>query len=129
MDPLTLIVTALAAGVTTAIQQTSGEAVKDAYQALKGLIRRRLSGNSAAEVALEKHAEKPEVWEAPLKDALHEAGADQDEEIVEAARKLMTLIDPDKAAKFSTTVSGNVQGWVQGDHARVDMRFGPTHGE
>jgi hypothetical protein len=129
MDPLTLIVTALAAGVTAAVKQTSGEAVKDAYQALKGLIRRRMSGNSAAEVALEKHEEKPEVWEAPLKDALSEAGADQDEEIVEAARKLMTLIDPQNATKFGTTVHGNVQGWVQGDHARVDMRFGPTREE
>jgi hypothetical protein len=129
VDPLTLIVTALAAGVTTAVQQTSGEAIKDAYQALKGLIRRRLSGNSAGEVALEQHAEKPEVWEAPLKDALSQAGADQDEEIVAAAQKLMTLVDPQKASLYSTTVHGDVQGWVQGDHNRVDMRFGPTREE
>jgi hypothetical protein len=128
MDPITLIVTALASGVTAAIQDASGEAIKDAYQGLKNLVRRRLTGNSAAEVALEKHAEKPEVWDAPLKDALSEAGADQDKELVEAAQRLMALIDPEQAAagRFNTHVSGNVQGWVQGDHANVDMRFGRT---
>jgi hypothetical protein len=128
MDPITLIITALASGVAAAIQEASGDAIKNAYQGLKNLVRRRLTGNSAAEVALEKHAEKPEVWEAPLKDALSEAGADQDKEIVEAAQRLMALIDPEQAAagRFNTKVSGNVQGWVQGNHARVDMRFGRT---
>jgi hypothetical protein len=126
MDPISLIVMALTAGITAAVKDVSGEAVKDAYQGLKRLVRRRLAGDAAAEVALDKHADKPEVWEAPLKDALSQAGADRDKEIVAAAQRLMALVEPEQAAagRFTVNVSGDVQGLVQGDHATVTMNFG-----
>jgi hypothetical protein len=126
MDPITLIVTALAAGATAAVKDVSGEAIKDAYQGLKRLVRRRLAGDTAAEVALDKHADKPEVWEPPLKDALSQAEADKDREIITAAQRLMTLLEPEQAAAgtFTTNVSGDVQGLVQGNHSTVTKTFG-----
>jgi hypothetical protein len=39
MDPVTLIVTALAAGAASALQDGTAEAVKGAYARLKGLLK------------------------------------------------------------------------------------------
>jgi hypothetical protein len=41
MDPLTSLVTALAAGAGSALQSTVEQVVKDTYAALKGLIQRK----------------------------------------------------------------------------------------
>jgi hypothetical protein len=126
MDAITLIVTALTAGITAAVKDVSGEAVKEADQELKRLARRRLAGDAAAEVALDKYADKPQVWEPPLKDALSQAGADKDGEIIAAAQHLMALLEPEQAAagRFTVKVSGDVQGLVQGNHSTVAMNFG-----
>jgi hypothetical protein len=43
MDPLTRLVTALAAGAAAALKPTVEQAVKDSYAALKGLIQRAQS--------------------------------------------------------------------------------------
>lgn len=42
MDPISLIVAALAAGVAASAKDVAGSAVKDAYCGLRGLIIRRL---------------------------------------------------------------------------------------
>jgi hypothetical protein len=126
MDPLTLIVTALVTGGAAALQDTATDAVKDAYRGLKGLIQRRFAGKPEAEVALTQAEKKPEVWQEPLKDALKESRADQDEEIVSAAQKLMGLLDPQQASagKYNVQIAGNVQGFAQGDYQHVEMNFG-----
>jgi hypothetical protein len=41
MDPLTSLVTALAAGAAAALQSTVEQGVKDGYASLKGLIQRK----------------------------------------------------------------------------------------
>jgi len=126
MDPLTLIVTALVTGAAASLQDTATEAVKDAYHGLKGMIQRRFAGKPEAEVALTQAEKKPEVWQEPLKDALKETTADQDEEIIRAAEKLMGLLDPQEAAagKYNVHIAGNVHGFAQGDHQHVEMNFG-----
>jgi hypothetical protein len=126
MEPITLIITALTAGATAGAQAVAGEAIKDTYHGLKTLIRRKFAGKPEAEIALAKYEEKPQVWEAPLKEALAETDADQDEEIIQAAQKIMTLVSPQQAAmgKYNIQITGNVQGFVQGDDAQVTMTFG-----
>ncbi len=126
MDPLTLILTALVAGAAAGTQSTAAEGIKDTYHGLKALIQRKFAGKPDAELALLKHEEKPEVWKAPLKDALIETAADRDEEIIKEAQKLMALVNPQQAAigKFNTQITGNVQGFVAGDNAQVTMTFG-----
>ena len=42
MDPITLIVTALAAGAALGITDTASSAIKDAYAGLKALVKKRL---------------------------------------------------------------------------------------
>ena len=94
MDPITLILTALATGATKA----AGEAVPDVYKGLKTLIQKKFAGKPEAEMALTKHEEKPEVWKEPLKEALAESGIDKDEEILKAAQALLEQLKPEAAA-------------------------------
>jgi hypothetical protein len=126
MDPVTVIVTALASGAAAAAKETTAEAVKDAYRGLRSLVQRKFAGQPGAELALSKHADKPEVWEAPLKEALTDVTVDKDEAIITAAQHLLGLINPQEAAKgtYHLHIAGNAQGIVQGDHARVTMTFG-----
>ena len=51
---------------------------------------------------------------------------DQDENIIETAQKVMTLIQPQQAAmgKYNVQITGNVQGYAQGDYQQVTMNFG-----
>ena len=126
MDPITLILSALAAGATAAAKDTAGTAIKDAYQGLKALLQRHFSGKSEAEMALGNYENKPDVWKEPVKDALTQTRADQDEAIIKAAQALMAKVDPQGAArgKFNVNISGPAQGTVIGDHAQVTMTFG-----
>ena len=125
MEPITLILSALAAGATAALQETASQAVKDAYVGLKALIQKRFAGKPEAEMALAQHEKKPEVWAAPLQDALVETGADRDEAIIEQAQAVLTLVQPQQVAQGKYNVQiGKAEGVVIGDKARVEMTFG-----
>lgn len=126
MDPITLIVAALVAGASSGLQGAAGDAVKDAYAALKGLIGRRFGAKPEVTVAMEQAEQSPKVWTEPLKEVLAKAGADQVPEIVQAAQEVMKLVEPEaaRAGKYNVTVAGDVHGMATGDHQHVEMRFG-----
>lgn len=126
MEPMSLILTALLTGASAVAKDTAGEAVKDAYQGLKTLIQRKFAAKPEAELALEKHEEKPEVWKEPLKDELAQTQADQDEEIILAAQKLMSLADPERARQgaYNVSIGGSVYGFVQHNTGEINMNFG-----
>lgn len=125
MEPVTLILTALATGAAFVIKEGASEAAKDTYHGLKTRIQQLLADKPEYEMALAKHEEKAEVWEEPLRHALTESGADKDTDIVQTAHKLMILINPQQAAsgKYNVQITGEVQGFVQGDNAQVTMNF------
>ena len=134
MDPVTLIVTALAAGAAAGRQAIAGDTSKDTYTALKALIQRKFAGKPKAELALAEHEDDPETWQVPLRKALVKEYVDQDQQIIEAAQKVMQLVHPQQAAigKYNVQITGNVQGFAQGDHQTVHMDFGkydPPPGE
>ncbi len=126
MDPVTLILTALTAGVAASVKDTASEAVKDAYNGLKGLIQQKFAGKPAAEIVLTEHEKQPDIWKAPLETQIKETQVDQDKEIIAAAQKLMTLVQPQQAAmgKYNVQITGGVQGYAQGDYQQVTMNFG-----
>ena len=127
MDPMSVILSALAAGAVAALQETAGQAVKDGYNLLKGLIERKLQGNPKAEVVLREHEKDPKTWEKPLEQTLADGKIDQDEEVVNAAAQLLTLIQTQQSgSKYNVQVSGDVQGMVTGDDANVTMNFGDS---
>jgi hypothetical protein len=110
MDPVTLIVTALAAGasagVIDALKDNAKDAAKAAYARLRGLVRKRVAGNPCAELALTEHEADPENWAAPLGAKLAQAGAGNDAELVAAAQALMDVIDQAgaKSGKYNVTI-------------------------
>ena len=75
MDPITLIVTALAAGATLGVTETVSSAVNDAYASLRALVRKRFAGGPTAELVLARHETAPETWQAPLEAEMWEARA------------------------------------------------------
>jgi hypothetical protein len=130
MDPISLIVAALAAGASAGLTGATKDAVGDAYRGLVNLVRRRFKGRPQAEAALYEHEKDPESWERPLRHELERAQADRDQDVILAAQKLLAQLHPDEAqvGKFNVRVEGNVRGWVQGDHAQVNMTFSEDDG-
>ena len=122
MDPVTLIVGALAAGG----KGVASEAVKDAYAGLKAMVGRRLAGRPAGEVALGQHETKPEQWGPALEAELVEADAPADTTLVQAAQQLMALIDEkgSQAGKYLVDVRG-AQGVQVGDRNTQTNTFTP----
>src|SRR5260370_11249440 len=92
MDPIALIVTALAAGAALGVQDTAAAMVKDAYASLKALVRRRLGGDPGAEMVLARHEQAPETWQAPLMAELARAGAVGGRCMIATPRALLGLV-------------------------------------
>jgi hypothetical protein len=122
MDPITLIVTALAAGAALGLQDTASAMVKDAYASLKALVKKRLGGDPGAEMVLARHEQAPETWQAPLKEELARTGADGDGDLIAAAKALLDLVGAGSAGKYTVDVRA-AQGVQIGDHNRQDNVF------
>jgi hypothetical protein len=121
MDPITLIVAALAAGASAGLGDTATQAIKDAYAGLKALIKRRFAGNAKAEATLADHEADPETYEKPLAKQLEAAGAQDDQEILQMAEELLKKAD--KAGiktKYHVQVSGSGRVGIIGDHGHID---------
>jgi len=125
MDPLTLIIAALATGLGLAGEAAVTEATKDAYQKLKAAIAGHFGKHPQHAEALAAFDRDPQQ-KAPLVGALADSGAAQDPAVMEAAQRLLAAADPagQAAGRYQLTVQGDVQGLVQGDHANVTMNFG-----
>ena len=83
VDPITLIVGALAAGAAAAAKDVVSQAVKDAYNGLKTLICSKFESKPNVGASLQILEAKPDSTDIQevVEKALKEAGADQDEEI------------------------------------------------
>ena len=121
-----MIVAGLAAGALAGAQETASEAIKDAYTGLKQLVSRVLSGRPAGEVALAQHEARPQQWAGALEAELVDAGADQDETVLAAARRLLELVDPEGArvGKYVVDVR-DAQGVQVGDGNTQTNTFAP----
>jgi hypothetical protein len=98
MDPLTSLVTALAAGAAAALQSTVEQVVKDSYAALKGLIQRKY-----AQVDVNQLEANPssKSRQGVVEEDLKTVGADQDAEVLQHAQVLLEAIQrqpPETAA-------------------------------
>ena len=126
MDPVTLIVTALAAGAASALQDGASSAVKDAYARVTALVKKRFANRPKGELVLAEHQAAPQTWEAPLAAELSAAGADGDPDLVAAAQALMSLVDDagSRAGKYAVTVRES-EGVQVGDHNTQTNTFGP----
>lgn len=120
MEPVSLIVAALIAGATKSSEGVAEESIKDAYAALKGLLKKWFKNNPAAEDALEKSETKPERYKPLLEDYVEETGAAQDTNVLEAAQHLLRLADPDGARNEQYNITGDIRA-DRGGVAAVKM--------
>ena len=125
MDPVTLIVGALAVGALEGAGETAATAVKDAYAALRTAISSRFAGHHTAEVVLAEHEKNPQVYEQPLAAQVRDTGAATDPRIVELAQALMRLMDDagSRAGKYSVDLR-DARGVQVGDRNTQHNTFG-----
>jgi hypothetical protein len=89
MDPLTSLVTALAAGAAAALQSTVEQGVKDGYAALKGLIQRKYTHVDVNQLEPNPTSKNRR---GVMEEELAAAGADQDAEVLQQAQVLLEAI-------------------------------------
>jgi hypothetical protein len=129
MEPITLILAALAAGASAgamdALKDSTKDAAKAAYARLRWLAKRRVAGRPGGELALERYEAGAQTWEPVLTGELIDAGAADDAELVAAAWALLELIDHAgaKAGKYNVTITGGA-GVQVGDGNHQINRFG-----
>ncbi len=130
MTGVELITAALAAGAGAGASGLATAATNDAYTGLRDALRRRFTGRRQAEQALAAEETDPGVWQTRLGDAVTEVGADHDEEVLAAARRLLALVDPaeTQAGKYAVDLRG-AQGVQVGDGTvHVDTNQGGAVG-
>jgi hypothetical protein len=129
MDPITTaIVVALTAGAISGLTETSKTAITDAYQTLKGLLEKKFGTRSQVTQAVDYLEAKPESMarQGGLAKEIVAVQAEQDSEILAAAKHLLTLVQPQQAGLGKYTIQNNasVQGQTIGDHNTVTQQFG-----
>lgn len=111
MDPITLIVTALAAGAAAGLGDTAAQAVKDAYAGLKSLIVGKVAQAAPGVEQLEA-APDSKARRAVVEEDLAKASVGQDPEVLRQAKALLDAIqahDPDAARTIGIDLA-NIKG-------------------
>lgn len=125
MEPISLILAALLAGVVKGTSESAAKGVRDAYQGLRAALKRRLADKPAAQDAVEQYARDPEQWKGNVEVHLRQAGADADQAILEAAATVLRLAKQDAgmAGKYNVNLAG-AQGVQVGDGGTQTNHFG-----
>ena len=110
MDPITTaIVTALLDGVASGSTKVGQQAISDAYQAFKDLLKKKHEGKQLLK-AVEDLETKPDSAgrKATLQEEVTAAKADRDPEILEAAQTLVKLLnDSPSGGQSGQTATGD----------------------
>lgn len=97
MDPISLIVSALAAGASAALKPTAEKAVKDAYEGIKALIKRKYERVSVDMIEMDpSDVTRQEI----LSKDLSTTDAARDDEVLTAAQSVIAAVErhaPDAA--------------------------------
>ena len=110
-----LILAALIAGATAATKDTAGVAIKDAYEGLKALIKKKFEKDALAQAMVDAKPEEIKQAEGLLKAKMTEVGIDKDAEILKAAAEILKKEDPQGAKEGEyriNTVQRDIKGIV-----------------
>jgi hypothetical protein len=104
MDPITIIVTALVAGAAAGLKPTAEQVVKDAYEGIKTLIKRKY-----ARVSVDNLEGDPasEARKSVVREDLEKAGAAGDAELLVKAQQVLDTVRehaPQAAAAVGVSV-------------------------
>jgi hypothetical protein len=134
MDPLTSIVTALAAGAAAALQSSVEQAVKDGYTALKTLIQRKYTRVDVDQLEANPNSKSRR---GVVEEELAAAGADMDAEVLQYAEALLEAIQhqtPEAAAAIGVDLQ-DIEGaalairWVTATGAGVKVEGAKLSGD
>lgn len=89
MDAIGLILTAIIAGATAAVEPTTTDLVKEAYAGLKSLIKRKW--NHVAVEALERDPAS-KAQRIAVEETLQKSGAGTDLELLEKAKEVVAIV-------------------------------------
>jgi hypothetical protein len=122
MEPVTFIVTAIVAGASSALKDTAGAAVRDAYAGLKAILQRKLGDDPDATAILEGVERNPDRWSGAVEDLVTKGNVTEDSELIAAARRVLESTDPAgmAAGTYNVNISGGKVGAV-GPNATVYM--------
>lgn len=131
MDPVTLIVAALVAGLTAGVTDVAKAAVKDTYTMFRERLHKGVAVSNVAQEALAGVERRPDSkgWQEELQRELSALEVAQDGELVRLAQVILNELDPQgaRAGKYHVTITGS-QNIVIGDKAKVDQQAGAASG-
>jgi hypothetical protein len=126
-DAAEILVTAVTAGAAAGLKDTATAAVKDAYAALIGAIRRRVGHDQAEKVvalAKDQDAAAQAERHKELAVVLTASGADADLGVMSAARAVLALADPAGTQIGKYTVDAReAKGLQVGDNNTMTLNF------
>lgn len=133
MEPITLIIGALAAGAAAGGKDAASRAVRDGYDALHKRLTRHVSSGSDGAVALRNFEEdaggspdQPSVWAGPLEEELKKCDADSDVALVRAARELLEAAGGQ--TQLPTYSVQNSSGVLIGNNSTQNNEWTGIHG-
>ena len=119
MEPISLIIAALVAGATAATKDTAGKAVKDAYEGLKSLIKKKFAdkGKKDEGYLVDKQDKEPnsETVKALLKEEIIKAGIDQDEEVLKKAEAFKKLLESSSQSQDISDIQQTFNNQIQAE--------------
>jgi len=126
MDPVTIVVSALVAGLITGTTEMAKTAVIDIYESLKKSLSNKTEGNDDARAALVAIEKKPEseARQNVLKEELAKLNLEKDAELIQLAKSILEHLDHAgaQAGKYNITIQ-NAQGVVIGDRNKIKQSF------
>ena len=136
MDPITLIVTALALGAAAGLKPTAEQAVKDAYAGLKKLIQDRYARAKPAVELLESDPAQ-ETYKQAAQQALNKTDTAKDAEVLQQAQALLKLakeLDPQaagdigiKTGDIDVTTDVNIEQLIARGNVSIDLGKVTSH--
>lgn len=130
MEPTSLIIAALIAGATAAAKDTAGKAVKDAYEGLKTLIKKKFTDKEKKDecylVDKQEREPKSETVKALLKEEIIKAGIDQDEEVLKKAEAFKKLLESSSQSQDISEIQQIFNNQMQAETMNVQQGSGNT---
>lgn len=116
MDPLSMIFTAIVTGASAALKPTAEAAVKDAYAALKELIKRKWSAVAVDPIERDP---KSDARQAVLKEDLEAQPDIADRQVLEQAKKVLATIEAHDSAA-AQAVGITIENLRAGANANIE---------
>lgn len=129
MDTITTaIIVAVSAGAISGLTDTTKTAIIDGYHKLKDLLIKKHGASSDVALAIDKLEAKPELpgRKAMLAEEITAINAEQDEEMLAAAKQILTLVQPQQAAMGKFIIHQDhaiIQGQNIGNYQHVTQHF------